>query len=162
MKKYFLIIILLFSCSIIFAAEKANIGIITYYPYIIYSNTETSFYIYIVNNEDKTLYDLELSAFCDDNAEVTFDRARIAKIEPKENIRINVNITSKNKYYFDKDTFITYKISNNEFFYENRIKYTIKPVENFWVFIILSVVLLLIVVFVLIFFKLNKGEKDAG
>ncbi|MCL2801536.1 MAG: hypothetical protein FWD28_07260 [Treponema sp.] len=161
MKKYILIIVIFLSCSIIYATE-ANIRITGHHQRNIISSGKTTVFIFVENNGNNVLYNLELSALNDDNMEITFESNIINKIEPKESIIINVDINNKNKYIFDKDTFITYKISNNVYSNEFRHKYTIKPVENFWFFTILSIALLLTILFVLLFVKLDKGEKDVG
>jgi uncharacterized membrane protein len=160
MKKYFLIFILLLFCSYLCIAEKANIRIQLTYPQTIKSDGKTSYSIFLENNENKALYDLELASFNDANLEISFDRIKINKIEPKENIKINVEINNHYKYYFSKDTFITFEISNNEYFNEYRYKFTIKPVENFWFLIMLSIILLLTILFAIIFLKLEKGEEN--
>jgi len=162
MKRYFLIIIFIFSCSIIFATERANIRLSEHSQRNIKSNGITLYSILIVNEGNNVLYDLELSAINDDNLEIKFEKIKIFKLDPKESIRINVEINSKIKHYFDKDTFITYKISNNYYSNEFCYKYTIKPFEKFWFFTIISISLVLIILFVLMFIKLDKGEKNVG
>ena len=162
MKKYFLLFILALLCSYIYAEEKVNIRMNMISPQKFKSNGKTLYTMNIENNENIVFYDLELTAFNDDNLEIIFDRAKINKIEPKENIRINMEIINNKKYYFNKDNYITYKISNDEYFNDYSCKYTIKPEENFWFFIIMSFALILTVCFIIIFIKINKGEENAG
>jgi uncharacterized membrane protein len=154
-------VVLLLFCSTIYATE-ANIRLIGHFQRDIKSNDKTAFSIYFENNGNDTLYNLELTALNDDNLDIMFDMVRINRIEPKEQLQINVEINNDKKYYFDTDTFITYKISNNEYSNVFRYRYTIKPVENFWFFTILSISLLLIILFIVLFIKLDKGEKNVG
>jgi uncharacterized membrane protein len=115
---------------------------------------------YIINYDDSTFYNLELSVINDDNLEIIMDKNRIAKLEPSDRFAINMEIINNNKYYFKKDIFITIKISNDEFTKNIRHSFTIKPVEKFWLFTILSIALILTVLFVLIFIKINQGEEN--
>jgi len=154
-------VVLLLFCSIIYATE-ANIRLIGHFQRDIKSNDKTTFSIYFENNGNDTLYNLELSALNDDNLNIIFDMVKINRIEPKEQLQINVEINNKKKYYFDKETFITYRISNNEYSNTFRHRYTIKPVENFWFFTILSIALSLTILFIIIYIKLDKGEKNVG
>jgi uncharacterized membrane protein len=121
-----------------------------------------SFIIDIYNDGDIALYDLVLSTSNKDNLEITLDKTRIKKIEPKETIQVNMEITNSDKYYFSKDAIITLNISNDEFSKHAWDTFTIKPVDNFWRFIIISVALLLSILFIVIFIKINRGEENAG
>jgi len=163
MKKYILVIILLLFCSVVYAEKKAKIMVYDGYPTNIKSSGKTIRTIDIANNEKEALYDLEVSLLNDDNLEITLDGVKIVKIdkiEPNEQFRIKLEINNERKYYFDKEIWITYKISNDEYYNEFRRFYTIKPVENFWFFTILSIGLVLVVIFIIIFIKLNKGENN--
>ena len=161
MKRYFLILVLLFFCFNIYATE-VSIRLIGHFQRDIKSNEKTLFSINFENNGNETLHDLELTALNDDNLEIIFDKVRINKIYPKESLQINVEINNNKKYFFDKETFITYKISNNDYSNDFRYKYTIKPVKNFWFLTILSIALSLTVLFIILFIKLDKGESNAG
>jgi hypothetical protein len=159
--KYVLTIIFLLSCSYAYSTEKPNIEFNLSFPRNIKSNGREMFDLGIYNKEDTTLYNLDLSAFNDNNLEIILDKIKIEKIEPKETIKINMEIINNNKYYFSKKASITLKISNAEFSKDYRCGFTIKPVDNFWRFIIISVALLLSVSFTVIFIKINKGEENA-
>jgi uncharacterized membrane protein len=158
--KYAFIIIFLLFCIYAYSTETPNIRVSYSYPTNIKSN-KVSFILSIYNNEDTALYDLKLSAFNDNNLEIILDKIKIEKIEPKEIIKINMEIINNNKYYFSKNVFITLNISNDEFSKDDRNRFTIKPVDNFWRFIIISVALILSVLFTVIFIKTNKGEENA-
>jgi uncharacterized membrane protein len=159
--KYALTIIFSLFCTYAFSIETPDIKVSYSYPRNIKSNGKESFILSIYNNEDTALYDLELSTFNDNNLEITLDKLKIGKIEPKETIKINMEIINSNKYYFSKKVFITVKISNEEFSKDDQYSFTIKPVDNFWRLIIISVALLSSVSFTVIFIKTNKGEENA-
>jgi len=161
--KYALAIIFSLFCTYAYSTEdipyiKVNFS----YPRNISSNGKTSFIININNKEDKALYDLELSTSTKEDLEITLDIIKIERIEPNEVIQVTMEIVNNNKYYFSKDVIITLNISNDEFSKDAWDSFTIKPVDNFWRLIIISVALLLSVFFILIFIKTNKGEENAG
>ena len=164
--KYALAIIFLLFCTYVYSAETSNetpnIKVNFTYPRNINSNGTKSFIISIHNREDTALYNLKLSASNKDNLEITLDKTKIEKIEPDETIQVNMEILNSNKYYFKKDAVITLNISNDEFSKDAWDSFTIKPVDNFWRFIIISVALLLSVSFIVIFIKTSKGEENAG
>jgi uncharacterized membrane protein len=145
----------------VYSIETPNIKVNFSYPRNIKSNGKSSFIISIYNNEVITLYNLELSTSNENNLEISLDKIKIEKIEPKETVHINMEIINSNKYYFNKDVIITLNTSNNEFSKDDWDSFTIKPVDNFWRFIIISVALLLSVSFTVIFIKTNKGEENA-
>jgi uncharacterized membrane protein len=166
--KYALTIIFFLFCTYVYSIETPNnietpsIRVHFTYPRTINSNGKKSFIIDIYNDGDIALYNLKLSTSNKDNLEITLDKTKIEKIEPKETIQLNMEIINSDKYYFSKDTIITLKISNDEFSKDAWDKFTIKPIDNFWRFIIISVALLLSILFIVIFIKTNKGEENAG
>lgn len=139
-----------------------NISAYLNWPRNVRSSGSDFFELTITNNENIALYNLELFVSNDENLEVILDKQNIIKLDPKEAVKINMEIVNKNKYYFSKETFVRLKISNDEYSTSIGYKLIIKPVENFWLFFILSVSLLLTLVFVIIYIKINKGEKDVG
>jgi len=160
--KYALAIIFSLFCTYAYSIETPNIELNISSPRNIKSNGRESFDLSIYNRENTALYNLDLSAFNNNNLEIILDKIKIEKIEPKETIKINMEIINNNKYYFNEKILITLKISNDEFSKDNRYSFIIKPVDNFWRFIIISVALLLSVFFILIFIKTSKGEENAG
>jgi uncharacterized membrane protein len=160
MRKHIFTIILSLFCTYIYAEEIPNINVQLIYPRNIKSNGNEFFDLSIKNYENIVFYNLELSVLNDDSLEIILDKKRIAKLEPNETITINMEIINTYKYYFSKDAFITFKISNDEFTKEIRYQFTIKPVEKFWFLIILSIALITAILFVLIFIKINKGEEN--
>ena len=162
MKKYAVIVVLSLLCTYIYAEEIPNINVSLSYLRNIKSNGKEYIDSSIKNNENIAFYNLELSVLNDDNLEIILDKKRIAKLEPNETITVNMEIINNYKYYFSKDTFITFKISNDEFTKDIRYKFTIKPVKNFWFFVIMSVALITTILFIIIFIKINKGEENAG
>jgi uncharacterized membrane protein len=160
--KYMLMLILLLFCTYAFAAETTDIKVSLDYPREIKSNEKKLFELNVYNGENIVLHDLELSVLDHDDLEITLNKTRIDSIEPKETVIIYMEIITNNTYYFDKDTTIALKISNNEFTKDFGYKLTIKPVENFWFFIILAIALMLTILFIIIFIKLNRGEENAG
>jgi uncharacterized membrane protein len=130
------------------------------YPRTIKSNGKRLSALEISNSGNITLYDLELLFLNDDGLEITADITKIDKIDPKETISIKMEIINNYKYYFSKDTFIDLKISNNEFSKNYSYKLTIKPVEKFWLLVIMLITLILTALFIFIFIKINKGEED--
>jgi uncharacterized membrane protein len=160
MKKYILTVFFLLLCVYIYAAETADIKVYFNYPRNIKSNGKTSVKLDITNKGDIPLYDLELLFMNDDNLEIVADKTRIDKLDPKEKFPINMEIINNHKYYFSKKTAIKFKISNSEFSIDDSDTFTIKPVENFWLFMIISITAILTAFFVFIFVKLNKGEEN--
>jgi uncharacterized membrane protein len=154
--------ILLLFCTYISVAETADIRVRLISSQEIKPNEKKTLVLSIHNDENMALHDLELSVLNDDDLEITLNKTRIYSIEPKETVMIDMEVTTTNTYYFDKDTFIALKISNDEFAKDFRYKLTIKPVENFWLFMILSIALIITILFVIIFIKLNRGEENAG
>jgi uncharacterized membrane protein len=160
MKKYVLTIIFLLFCVCIYAAETADIKVSFDYPRNIKSNGKTLSKLEITNRREISLYDLELLFTNDDNLEIVADKTKIDKLDPKETITINMEIINNYKYYFSKKTVIRLKTSNSEFSINDSYSFTIKPVENFWLFMIISITVILTAFFVFIFIKLNKGEEN--
>ena len=160
MKRRILTIILSLFCTYIYAEEIPNINVSLGYSRNIKSNGKEFIDFGIKNYENIVFYNLELSVLNDDNLEIILDKKRIAELWPDETITINMEIINNCKYYFSKDTFITFKISNDEFTKEIRYKFTIKPVEKFWFLIILSIALIITILFILIFIKISKGEEN--
>jgi uncharacterized membrane protein len=162
MRKRVLAIILTLFCSYIYAAERENIVVDLGFPRDIESGEKGLFSLRIKNFESVTLHDLELSVSSDDILEITLDKIKIDSITPNETITVNMEIINNQRYYFSKDTFVTLKISNNEFTKDTRFRFTLKPVKNFWFSIIMSIALIAAVLFIVIFIKINKGEENAG
>jgi len=158
MKKYTLTIIFLFLYAYLFPIDIY----INNYPRNIISNEKASFTIKLNNDENNTLYDLDISTHNDNDLEIILDKTRIEKIGPKETIEIKMDVTSKNKYYFNRNAYITIKVSKNEILYHNKYSFDIKPVKYFWSVISVSFVLLLSVLFIVIFIKISKGDGYAG
>jgi uncharacterized membrane protein len=160
MKKYILTVFFLLLCVYIYAAETADIKVSFDYPRNIKSNGKTLSKLAITNRGEISLYNLELLFMNDDNLEIVADKTKIDKLDPKEAIIINVEIINNHRYYFSKKTVIKFKISNSEFSIDNSDTFTIKPVANFWLFMIISITAILTAFFVFIFIKLNKGEEN--
>jgi uncharacterized membrane protein len=162
MKKYALIVILTLLCTYIYAEEITQIRLYLNSPREIRSNEKKTGELEISNEGNIVLHDLELTVLSGDILEVNLDRTRIDTIKPNERIFINMEIINNHRYYFSKDAFITLKISNDEITKENRYKFTIEPVKNFWFSIIMLIALITIISFIVIFIKINKGEENAG
>jgi hypothetical protein len=160
MKKCLLTIIFLLICVGLYATETASIKLSWNYPRELKSNGKTLTNIEIKNTGDIALYDLELSFINDDGLEIISEITKIGKIDAKKTIILNLEIINNHKYYFNKETFIDVKIANNELSEKASYLFTIKPVDNFWFFIILSISLILTVFFVFIFIKINKGDEN--
>jgi uncharacterized membrane protein len=144
-----------------YAAEIDSIRAYLPYPRNIKSNGKELLELEIKNDGSMTFYGLELLFSNDDGLEIMADKMIIDKIDPREAVIINIEIINNYKYYFSKDTFIRLKMSNDESSKNIGFNYTIKPVENFWVFIIMALALILTVLFILIFVKSNRGEENA-
>jgi len=162
MKKIVLAVAFLLLFMSMHAAESANLRIYLNYPRNITSNGKTNFSFDIRNEEDKALNNLEISMSSENGLEVSLDRSIIGAIRPGETVTVNVEIVNNRKYYFSEETFVTLIVSNDEYFNSNRYRFTIKPVENFWVILIASIASLLTVLFIVLFIRLNKGEENAG
>lgn len=155
-----LIIALTLICSYIYPEETRDIWISVNYPRTIESNGKKLFDLIIKNNEDTAIYELELLVLNDAGLEIVLDKTKIYTIEPKETVIIKMEIINPQKYYFSKETSIIFKLSNNDYTIKNDYTFTIKPIENFWGFVIISITLILIISFVLIFIKISKGEEN--
>ena len=151
----------MFSGIYIYAAEMTDVWISIDYPREIKSNGTKSTIIEISNRGDTAFHDLELLVLNNDDLEIVLEKTRIDRLKPKETIYINMEIINKNKYYFSKDVFLTLKLSNDGDSNISRHKFTIKPVNNFWQIIIISISVVLIISFILLFIKTNKGELNA-
>jgi len=161
MKKYALIVVLSLLCTYIYAEETAKIRVYLDSPREIRANGKEPRKLDISNEGNIVLYDLALTVLSDDIFEVTLDKTRIDSIKPNETITVNMEIANNQKSYFSKEAFFTIKVSNNEITKESNFRFTIKPVENFWFSIIISTTLITIILFILIFIKINKGEENA-
>jgi hypothetical protein len=148
------------SSTYIKAVEIPNISVRISSPRNIKSNGNTFIDIIIRNNEKIPLQNLELFILNYDDLEIIMMNNIINRLNPNQSIVLSMEIINNKKYYFDKETFITIKISNNEYMFENRLKLTIKAIDKFWLFVILLVTTILIISFILIFNKINKGEEN--
>jgi uncharacterized membrane protein len=162
MKKYALMVMLSLLCTYIYAEETAKIRIYLTSPREIRANEKESRRFDISNDGNIILHNLALTVLSDDILEVKLDKTRIDTIKPNETISVNMEIMSNHRYYFSKEAFFTLKISNDEITKESNFTFTIKPVKNFWFCIIMSITLITIILFIVIFIKINKGEENAG
>ena len=164
MRKRVLTVILALFCAYTYAAEMADMSVSVdlSFPREIKSGEKGLFSFRIKNYENIALHDVELSVSSDDILEITLDKTKIDSIKPNETITVNMDIINNYRYYFSKVTFVTLKISSNEFAKDIRYQFTIQPVKNFWFFMIISIASIITVLFVVIFVKINKGEENAG
>ncbi|MCL2381030.1 MAG: hypothetical protein FWC64_05485 [Treponema sp.] len=165
LKRSILTIILLSFCAYVYATEFPSV-FVNISPRIIRSNSVETFELTISNRrsfgnrEIPTLYNLELSVEHNDDLIVTLSQTRIDFLEPGDNFRINMEITNNHKFFFDEVTFITVNVSNEDYESSFPLRFTIRQVENFWFFVILTS--MVIGLFVIIYIKANKREKNAG
>jgi len=167
MKNNILKIILLLVCTYIHSMEFAGVSTnIT--PQNIGSNSAEIFELAITRRrfagaaERPAFYNLELSVAHDDRLRITLDQTRIDSLEPGDNIRINMEIINNYSFFFNESTIITINMSNEDYQRSFQHRFTIRAVENFWLFVILILTLMLICVFIIIYVKTNKEEKNAG
>jgi uncharacterized membrane protein len=162
MKKMGLMIVLLLFCTNIYSSEFSNLNVNLSSPRNIRSNGIETFELRLNNRGDTALYNINFTIIYNDDLEISLSKMQINTLEPRENIILYMEIINNNRYIFDKETLISVRISNEEHENNYRYRFTIKPIENFWLFVILSLTLTIVFIFITIYIKINKGEKNAG
>ena len=162
MKRYILTIALLLCCTALFPVEFENLRVHLGTPRDIPSNGTGTFELRISNRGDAPLHHLELTARYNDDVLVVLGQSQINALEPGETVRVGMEITSNRNHFFDRNTFVTLTVANEDRAGTFRFRFTIRPVENFWGLAILSLAALMIVLFIIIYIKANRGEKNAG
>ena len=158
MKKYAPLIFLSFLCSYIAANEIPRMNIRLGYPRTMKSNDTGLFQISVQNNDEATLYDLELSVGEIDNLVINLDRTRISSLERNETVVVNMEVSNNKSYFSARDHVIVLKISNESFTRDSSLAITIEPLEFFWFFAVFSLMTVFAALLILICVKLNKGE----
>ena len=161
MKKYILSIILLLFCTYIFSMEFENIRVHLSHPRYMQSNSIETFTLSINNRGDAALHSLELSVTCNDDLLVVLSRQKIDFLEPGETVRITVEISNSHSHFFDRNNLVAFNITNEDYAGNFSFRITIRAIENFWFLVILSLAALMIVLFIIVYIKTNKGEKNA-
>jgi uncharacterized membrane protein len=127
------------------------------------SNGKENFELWVFNDGNAPLHNVRISASSDVELEINLDMSEIGILEAGETYRINMEIVSRNMRYFNERAFIIFRISTDELATRTaQLSFTIRPVERFWFFVIISLTSALTLLFILIFVKLNKGEKNVG
>jgi uncharacterized membrane protein len=162
LKKNILAIILLLFCTYIYSIEFQNVGVNLSSPRNIGSNSVETFVLSISNRGNATLYNLELSVIYNDDLIIALAQTRVYSLEPRETVRIDMEIINNSRYFFDKETFVILRMLNEEYESNFRFRFVIRSIENFWFFAILSLASVIICLFIIIYIKVNKGDRNAG
>ena len=162
MKRYILTIILSLFCTYIFAIEFENIRVHLSHPRYIQSNDVETFVLSISNRGDTALHNLELSVRYNDNLLIVLGQQKIDALEPAETVRIPMEIINNHSHFFDTNTLVTLTIANEDYASNFRFSFTIRAIENFWGLVILSLASIMVVLFIIIYIKADKGEKNVG
>jgi len=164
MRRPILTVILLLFCTYMFSMETEfeNLRVHMGTPRDIPSNGTGTFELRINNRGDAALHNLELSAMYDDDLLVVLGQPKINTLEPGETVRVTMEITSNRSHFFDRHTFVTLTIADEDHAGNFRFRFTINPVENFWFFAVLALASAMIVLFIIVYIKADKGEKNAG
>jgi len=162
MKRYILTVILSLCCASLFPAEFENLRVHLGHPREIPSNGTGAFDLRISNRGNAALHNLELAANRNDDVLVVFSQPKINTLEPGETVRVTMEISNNHSYFFDRTTLVTLTVANEDHVSTFRFMFTIRSVENFWFFVIVSFAALMIVLFIIIYIKANRGEKNAG
>jgi len=162
MKRYIFAIILSLCCTYIFSIEFENLRVHMGHPRDIKSNGAETFTLSISNRGDAALYNLELSVIYNDDLIIVLSQPKIAVLESGETIRVNMEIINNRSYFFDRNTLVILNITNEDYESNFRFMFTIRHIENFWFWVILSLAAIMIFLFIIVYIKANKGEKNAG
>ena len=163
MKKITILILLLLPCMSLFSNQFPELSV--YFPgnpRNIHSNVRNVFAISFSNSRTGITYEnIVLSVEYEGHLEISLDRSRIDIINPGESLTVYMEVINDRNYFFDEPTYISVRISNedNERIISNR--FTIKTMENFWLYVISSFSVVLILIFIVLYIKLNKGEENA-
>ena len=162
MKRYILVIILSLCCASLFSIEFADLRVHLGMPRDIPSNGTGRFELRISNRGDTALHNLELAARHDDDLLVVFRQPKINTLEPGETVRVIMEISSNHSHFFDRNTFVALTVANESYESNFHFRFTIRSVENFWSLVILSLAAVVMFLFIIVYIKTNKGEKNAG
>jgi len=162
MKRYILAIILSLCCASLFPIEFENLRVHLGHPRDIPSNGAGTFAPSISNRGDAALHNLKLSVKYNDDLLIILGRQKIYTLEPGETVRVTMEISNNHSHFFNRNTLVTLNIINEDYESNFRFGFTIRPVENFWFFVILSLAALMVFLFIIVYIKANKGEKNAG
>jgi len=162
MKRYILAIILSLFCTYIFSIEFENIRVHVSHPRDIQSNSVETFTLSINNRGDAALYNLELSVIYNDDLIIILSQPKIDTLGPRETARITMEISNNNSHFFDRNTLVIVNIANEEYESNFHFGFTIRAIENFWGLVILALAAIMIFLFIIVYIKASKGEKNAG
>ena len=162
MVKKIFFLILFFSSVQVFSVEFVNLSVTLGYPRQIRSNGTGTLDITLNNRGSAAFHNLELSVLFDDDLEISLNQSRISVLEPGETIRINLDIASNNRHIFNNEANFTFKVQNEENESNFRYRLTLLPIENFWTITVIFFALFIVIIFALIYVKVNKEELNAG
>ena len=154
--------VFLLLCTYIHSNEFPNFSANIHSSRYIRSSGSDTFELRINNGGDTTLYNIELSVVNNDDLDMHLNKTRMDILQPKENLILYLEINNSKNYFFDKETFVSLRVYNEEYESNYRFRFTIKPIEYFWFFIIIIFAAIMTISFVIIFIKLTKGDKNAG
>jgi len=162
MKRYIAAVILSLCCASLFSVEFENVRVLLGHPRDIQSNSTETFTLSINNRGDTALFNLELSVTYNDNLLIVLDQPKIAALEPGETVRITMEIVNNHSRFFDRNSLVIVTMANEDHESNFRFTFTIRAVENFWFFVILALAAIMAVLFIIVYIKADKGEKNAG
>jgi len=162
MKRYILTVILLLFCTYLFSIEFENVRVHLGHPRNIQSNSVETFALSISNRGNAALHNLELSVIYDDDLIIVLSQQKIDTLEPGETVRLTMEISNNHSHFFDRNSLIIFSIANEDHESNFRFGFTIRAIENFWIWIILALASIVVVLFIIVYIKADKGEKNAG
>jgi len=162
MKRYILAIILTLCCASLFSIEFENVRVLLGHPRDIQSNSAETFTLSISNRGAAALHNLELSVIYNDDLLIVLGQPRIDTLEPGETVRMTMEIVNNHSRFFDRNSLVIVTMVNEDHESNFRFTFTIRAIENFWFFVILSVAATMAVLFIIVYIKADKGEKNAG
>ena len=162
MKRCLLVIIVSFCCVSLFPTEFENLRVHLGQTRDVPSNGAATFTLRINNRGSAALHQLELSVRYNDDLQVVLGRYIIDTLEPGETIGVTMEIANNRSHFFDRNTPITLIIANEDHENTFSFRFTIRPVEHFWLWAIVSLAAVMTVLFIIVYIKANKGEKNAG
>jgi len=165
MKRYILTIILSLFCTYLFSIEfdnlRVHLGSLGRQRDIQSNSTET-FDLSINNRGDAALHNLEISLTYTDDLIIVLSGQKVSALEPGETVRLTMEIINNHRYFFDRPALVIVTIANEDYASDFRFGFTIRAIENFWLGVILTLAALMIFLFIIVYIKADKGEKNAG
>ncbi|MCL2092926.1 MAG: hypothetical protein FWH12_01915 [Treponema sp.] len=133
------------------------------YPRSIESKSQTQFEVTITNREEEwDLENLNFRIIGETGFTMVPDRTRIPHLGAGETALIILTVSSDRNHYFRDSVWVTFEVAGENYRVDNRFLFTIEPLENFWLLVVLGLSAVCIAVFTVLFIRLNREDSDAG